>query len=137
MAVQWAGLRPRFGRRRPATIGAMTGDRVDLVGQVGDGEPVGFGGERDDGPKGGPSTGLVEIDTADTGTSGRRWLVQFVEDPVGDEGDVDAVNGGAELVEHPVSRSTMSPKRSRILPTLRYRVLWQTASKRSTCSPFV
>ena len=37
----------------------------------------------------------------------------------------------------PARRATMSGKRSRTRPTWRALVLWQTASKRSTCSPLV
>src|SRR4051812_26098866 len=110
---------------------------VDFGGEVGDGEPVGSGGEREEGGEGATGAWFVHVDASDPGAADHRRLGEFVEDAVGDEADVDAVDGGAESFEHAGETATMSGKRSRTRPTPRALVLWATASKRSTCSPLV
>ena len=52
----------------------VSGEVVHLVGQVGDGEPVGVGGERDDGGQGGAGARLVQVDTTDAGSADDRRL---------------------------------------------------------------
>ena len=54
--------------------GVVAGDGVDLVGKVGDGEPVGRGGEGGDRGQGGAGAGFVEVDTADPGPADNRRL---------------------------------------------------------------
>jgi hypothetical protein len=78
----------------------VAADLVDFGAQVSDGEPVGFRGERDDGVHDVSGSFPVDIDPTDPGVAGHRRQVHLVEDAVGDERDVDAVQHGAELVHH-------------------------------------
>ena len=71
-----------------------------LAASSGTGEPVGSGGECVDGGQGGADTCFIQVDTADAGPANDRRLWQLVQDAVGDEGDVDAVKGGAETLDH-------------------------------------
>src|ERR1035438_1265714 len=76
-------------------------DGVDLGRQLGDGEPVGRGGEGGDGAQGGADACLVQVDATHAGRADDRGLRELVQDAVGYEGDVRAVEGGAETLERP------------------------------------
>jgi len=78
----------------------LAGERSDLGGEVGDGEPVGGDGQCEDGGQRGPGEGLVEVDAADAGRAGLGRGRQLVEDAVGQERDVDAVEHAGEPVDH-------------------------------------
>ena len=95
-----------FAAELAEVVGGLAGgvvgraDGVDLGGEVGDGEPVGCDGQREHGGQGRAGAGFVEVDAADAGGADLRRVGQLVEDAVGDEADVDAVQGGAEPFEH-------------------------------------
>jgi hypothetical protein len=66
--MTWSG---RVSRAVKVSLPVMG---VDLVGKVGDGEPVGRGGEGGDRGQGGAGAGFVEVDTADPGPADDRRL---------------------------------------------------------------
>jgi hypothetical protein len=71
---------------------------VDLGGQVGDGEPVRQRGQRDDRGQDRPDPRGVQADPGHSGGADPSWLRQVVQQPVGDEGGVDAVADDVEPV---------------------------------------
>ncbi|MHA7291324.1 hypothetical protein ACX80V_17005 [Arthrobacter sp. MDT3-24] len=79
---------------------ALSGPGSDLAGEIGDGEGLGGDGQSQDGGQRGSGTGLVQIDAADSGGTDLGWGRQPVQDAVGQEGHVDAVEHGGEPVDH-------------------------------------
>jgi hypothetical protein len=73
---------------------------VDLHGQFGDGESLHRRGEREDGGQGGADAGLVQVDPADAGCADLSRSGEPIEQVVADVGDIDAVEGGGEPVDH-------------------------------------
>ena len=113
------------------------GDGVDLGYEVGDVEPVGGGGESDNGGEGGAGACLVEVDAPDAGAPDGRGCGSWSRIPSGTKQTSTQSRVVQNRSTMPASELTMSGKRFRTRPTWRALVLWQTASKRSTCSPLV
>ena len=78
----------------------LPGHRVDLGGELGDGESARRDGEREDRGQCGPDAGLVEVDSADAGGAELGGCRESVEEIIADEGVIDAVQGGGEPVDH-------------------------------------
>ena len=72
------------------------GYRVDLRGELADGEPAWRRGQREHGRQRVPHPLLVQVDTADPGSAQGGPGGQLVKDTVGDESGVHAVQRGGE-----------------------------------------
>ena len=81
-------------------VAGLSGHGADLGGEVGDGEAAGGDGQREGGGEHGPGAGLVDIDAADAGAAELGGSGQGIEQAVGDEADIDAVQCRAELLHH-------------------------------------
>ena len=110
---------------------------ADLGGEVRDGEAAGRGGEGGRGGEHGPDPRLVQVDAAGAGGAGPGGQRQLVEDAVGDEPGVDAVQHGAEPFGHAGQPGDDLGELLEHPPGLRVLVLCTIASNRSTRSPLV
>jgi hypothetical protein len=72
----------------------LPGEGAHLGGELGDGEAGGRDRQREHGGEGGTDAGLVNVDAADPGGADPEGCRQPIEDAVGDEADVDAVEPG-------------------------------------------
>lgn len=88
------------GLAQRVVVVGLVGHRLHLGGEVTDGEAARGDGQRECGGDGVVHAGLVDVDAADAGRPERRGLGQLVEQTVGDEGDVDAVQCRAEVLGH-------------------------------------
>jgi hypothetical protein len=110
---------------------------VDLDGEFGGGEPAWGWGQGERGGQGGPDPRLVQVDAGDPAGSGLGGQRQLIEDAVGQEPDVGAVQRGGEPVSDPREPGDDLGEVLRLRRQRNYLALWTVASKRSTCSPLV
>jgi hypothetical protein len=99
--------------------------------------PIRCGGQGERRGQRGVDPRLVRVDAVDSDRAELGGPGQVVQDAVGEEADVNAVDGGAELSLMSPGAATISGNLSSVRPTLRSLVLCAVASNRSTCSPLV
>ncbi len=77
-------------------VAGHPGHPPDRGGMLGDGEPAGGGGKGQRRRQGSPDAGLVQVDAAGPDRADPRRQRQLVQQPVGDEAGVGAVQRGGE-----------------------------------------
>jgi hypothetical protein len=116
-------------------------ERVDPAGQVGDGESICGGRQREYRGHRGAHARAVEVDAGGASGSDVGGLREAVEQAVGNEPDVDPMSTQSNALVNrssiSVRRATMSGNLVSSRPHPSCRVLWVMASNRSTCSPLV
>jgi hypothetical protein len=80
-------------------LGGLSGHRPHSGGELGDGETRRRDRQRERCGEGGTYPGSVEVDPADSCCGDLRGCGQLVEDPVGQEADLDAVEHAGEAVD--------------------------------------